>query len=154
MAPRRACDTLPRGAAATVATGARVNTHALLVSVADDLFDLLLDLRRDFPRDFLSLHVFGDLFDARRAGDNRAYVRVLQNPRDGQLTDRAAEFVRHIAEPADNVVLAGIRQLLAQPVVALQLRAAVGRYAVTIFAGQQARGKRAPRRKAETDVFV
>src|SRR6266702_2565581 len=90
-----------------------------VVGVADDLLDALLDLRRNLLGHVGGFHVLTDLFDPRRARDHRADMRILQNPRDRQLTDRAAQLVGHFTELADYVVLAGVGDLLAQPVVAL-----------------------------------
>src|ERR1700737_2985969 len=52
---------------------------ASLKSVADDLLDLLLDLRRDFCGNLLRFHVLRDLLDARCAGDDRADIGIFQN---------------------------------------------------------------------------
>jgi hypothetical protein len=94
------------------------------------------------------------MFDARRAGDHGAHIRVLQNPRNRQLADRAAQLVGHFAQLTDHVVFAGIGELLAQPVVTLQLCAAIGRYAVAVLAGEQAGCERAPGGEPEADVLV
>src|SRR5258706_11255920 len=81
-----------RGAARV--TPPRYAAATSLIRIADDIFDLLLYLRRAFFRDPLRLHVFGDLLDTRSAGDHRAYMRILQDPGDGKLPHRAAEFIR------------------------------------------------------------
>ena len=107
-----------------------------------------VSLRHDVER----LHVLDDLRRPARAGDHRRHVRILEAPRERHLRQRAAEVGGDRREPLHHRDLLRIGQALGEPLVALDRAARARRDAVVVLAGQEARGERAPDRRAEADV--
>ena len=95
-----------------------------------------------------------DLGDPAGAGDHRRDPRIGSAPGDRQLGEGAPEFVGDRLQVADDGVLRRLRQRVAQPLVAFEAGAAVGRNPVEVLAGERARGQRAPGGQPEADVVV
>jgi hypothetical protein len=88
------------------------------------------------------------------AGRRRGHLRVLRAPGDGELCHRATEFIGDGANALGSGDLLRVGETRGQPAVPGQRATAVGRNAVAVLAGEQARRQRAPDGGAETDVLV
>jgi hypothetical protein len=121
--------------------------------IVESLLDASLNRAVNFIREVEGLRVLRHPVRRRGAGDNGAYVEILEAPRQGELGGGDVQLFGDLGQLADFVEAFFAEHPVSQSLVSLGRETTVVGEAVVILAGQQTAARETPGGRTEPDVL-